>query len=45
VMDSSKPVVLYLCGQAFNLLLTFTMAYLAFRVVFPEVATRIATGG
>jgi uncharacterized membrane protein YadS len=45
VMGSAKPVVLYLCGQAFNLLLTFTMAYLAFRVVFPEVAARIAAGG
>ena len=45
VMGSAKPVVLYLCGQAFNLLLTFTMAYLAFRVVFPDVAARIAGGG
>ena len=45
VMGSAKPVVLYLCGQAFNLLLTFTMAYLAFRIIFPEVAARIAGGG
>jgi uncharacterized membrane protein YadS len=45
VMGSAKPVLLYLCGQAFNLLLTFTMAYLAFRVVFPEVASRLAGGG
>lgn len=45
VMGSVKPVLLYLCGQAFNLLLTFTMAYLAFRVVFPEVASRLETGG
>jgi len=45
VMGSAKPVVLYLCGQAFNLLLTFTMAYLAFRVVFPDVAARLAGGG
>jgi uncharacterized membrane protein YadS len=45
VMGSARPVVLYLCGQAFNLLLTFTMAYLAFRVVFPDVAARIAAGG
>ena len=44
VMGSAKPVVLYLCGQAFNLLLTFTMAYLAFRVIFPEVAARLAGG-
>jgi len=45
VVGSAKPVLLYLCGQAFNLLLTFTMAYLAFRVVFPEVASRLAGGG
>ena len=45
VMGSIKPIILYLCGQAFNLLLTFTMAYLAFRVVFPDVAARIAAGG
>ena len=45
IMGSAKPVVLYLCGQAFNLLLTFTMAYLAFHVVFPGVAARIASGG
>ena len=44
VMGSAKPVVLYLCGQAFNLLLTFTMAYLAFRAIFPEVAARLAGG-
>ena len=45
VMGSAKPVVLYLCGQALNLLLTFIMAYLAFRVVFPDLAARIASGG
>lgn len=45
VMGSAKPVVLYVCGQAFNLLLTFTMVYLAFRVVFPEVASRLEAGG
>ena len=44
VMGSAKPVVLYLCGQALNLLLTFSMAYLAFRVIFPEVAVRLASG-
>ena len=44
-MGSWKPVVLYLCGQALNLLLTFTMAWIAFRVVFPDVAEKIATGG
>ena len=43
-MGSWKPVVLYVCGQAFNLFLTFVMAWLAFRVVFPDVAARLASG-
>lgn len=36
-----KPVILYLCGQAFNLLLTLLMAYLMFFVVFPEFTAQI----
>ncbi len=44
-MGSWKPVALYVCGQAFNLLLTFIMAWLAFRIVFPDVAARLASGG
>lgn len=44
-MGSWKPVALYVCGQAFNLFLTFVMAWLAFRVVFPDVAARLASGG
>ncbi len=32
---SWKTVTLYLCGQSFNLLLTFLMAYLAFGILFP----------
>jgi len=44
-MGSAKPVVLYICGQCLNLTLTFLMAYLAFRVVFPEVAERLMGGG
>lgn len=44
-MGSWKPVALYVCGQAFNLLLTFIMAWIAFRVVFPDVAARLASGG
>lgn len=30
-----KPLVLYVVGQSLNLILTFTMAYLMFKVVFP----------
>ncbi len=44
-MGSWKPVALYVCGQAFNLFLTFVMAWLAFRVIFPDVAARLASGG
>lgn len=31
---AGKPMVLYVCGQAFNLLLTFLMAYLMFGILF-----------
>ncbi len=36
-----KPVILYACGQSFNLLLTLTMAYIMFYLVFPEITARI----
>lgn len=36
-----KPVILYLCGQSFNLLLTLTMAYIMFYKVFPEITAKI----
>jgi uncharacterized membrane protein YadS len=32
-----KPLILYLCGQSFNLLLTLIMAYIMFFKVFPEI--------
>lgn len=35
-LRSGKPLVLYVCGQALNLLLTFLMAYLMFGIVFRE---------
>jgi uncharacterized membrane protein YadS len=38
MLASGKPVVLYLCGQALNLLLTFLMAWLMFSKVFPNAA-------
>ncbi len=31
---TGKPLMLYLCGQALNILLTFLMAYLMFGVIF-----------
>ena len=33
-LKSGKPLVLYLCGQAFNLVLTLIMAYLMFGILF-----------
>ncbi|MDL2272685.1 YeiH family protein, partial [Desulfovibrio sp. OttesenSCG-928-I05] len=36
-----KPVILYICGQSLNLLLTITMAYIMFYVVFPDITASI----
>ena len=36
-----KPVILYVTGQSFNLLLTITMAYIMFYLVFPEITAKI----
>ncbi len=36
-----KPLILYVCGQSFNLLLTFLMAYFMFYKVFPEITAAI----
>ncbi len=36
-----KPVILYVCGQSFNLALTLTMAYVMFYLVFPHITARI----
>ncbi len=32
-----KPIILYVCGQLFNLVLTLAMAYIMFYKVFPEI--------
>ena len=34
-LKGGKPLVLYLCGQTLNLVLTLLMAYLMFGVLFP----------
>lgn len=39
--QGGKPLILYVCGQSFNLLLTLTMAYIMFYLVFPEITARI----
>ena len=36
-----KPVILYVCGQTFNLILTLTMAYVMFYIVFPDITMKI----
>ena len=35
-MEGGKPMVLYVVGQSFNLVLTLAMAWLAFSVLFPN---------
>lgn len=39
--SGGKPLVLYLTGQTFNLVLTLLMAYLMFYVVFPEITDKL----
>jgi len=36
-----KPLILYVCGQSLNLILTLGVAYVAFYVVFPEITASI----
>lgn len=35
-LKGGKPLILYVCGQTLNLILTLAMAWLMFNVVFPE---------
>ncbi|WP_321494919.1 putative sulfate exporter family transporter [uncultured Desulfobacter sp.] len=36
-----KPLILYVCGQSLNLILTLGMAYIMFYLVFPEITAKI----
>jgi uncharacterized membrane protein YadS len=36
-----KPFILYICGQSLNLILTLTMAYIMFYLVFPDITAKI----
>jgi uncharacterized membrane protein YadS len=36
-----KPLILYVCGQSFNLILTLAMAYVMFYIVFPDITAKI----
>ena len=39
--SGGKPLILYVAGQSFNLLLTLLMGYLMFYIVFPEITELI----
>ncbi|MDH4320053.1 MAG: YeiH family protein [Desulfobulbaceae bacterium] len=36
-----KPLILYVCGQTLNLILTLVMAYIMFFLVFPDITASI----
>ena len=36
-----KPIILYVCGQSLNLVLTLLMAWIMFYKVFPEITAKI----
>jgi uncharacterized membrane protein YadS len=40
-LRGGRPVLLYVCGQAFSLCLSLAMAWLMFEVVFSDVTTQI----
>ena len=40
-LKGGKPVILYVCGQSFNLLLTLTVAFIMFYIVFPDVTKQL----
>ena len=39
--SGGKPLILYVCGQTFNLCLTLLMAYIMFYLVFPNITANI----
>ena len=40
-LKGGKPIILYLCGQTLNLVLTLAMAYLMFFIIFPDITANI----
>ena len=40
-LTGGKPLILYLCGQGLNLILTLIMAYVMFYLVFPSITAQI----
>ena len=41
VRTGGKPILLYVCGQSLNLVLTLLMAWIMFYKVFPEITAKI----
>jgi len=41
MLAQGKPLILYLCGQTLNLILSFLMAWLMFAKVFPNAASEL----
>ena len=41
-LKGGKPVILYVAGQSFNLVLTLLVAYIMFFVLFPGITEEIA---
>jgi uncharacterized membrane protein YadS len=41
MLASGKPVILYVCGQTLNLILSFLMAWLMFSKIFPNAASEL----
>ena len=39
--SGGKPLILYVCGQSLNLLLTLLMAWIMFYLVFPEITNAL----
>ena len=43
-LRGGKPVILYVFGQTFNIILTFIMAWLMFMVIFRDITERLMLG-
>lgn len=41
ILKVENPIILYVCGQALNILLTFLAAYLMFNVVFTNITEKL----
>jgi uncharacterized membrane protein YadS len=40
-LKGGKPLILYVCGQSLNLILTLLMAWLMFEVFYKDVVTEV----